>query len=45
MDESIDKYAGTYKSVPSAREGLIDLFREMAKNPSHQKKAMDASSS
>ncbi len=45
LDEFMDKYAGTYKSVPSAREGLIDLIQEMAKNPSPQKKAMDKSSS
>lgn len=43
LDEFLDKYAGTYKSVPSAREGLIDLIQEMAKNPSPRKLAMDAS--
>ena len=45
LDEFMDKYAGTYKSIPSAREGLIDLIQEMAKNPSPQKLAIDKSSS
>ena len=26
LDEFLDKYAGTYKSVPSAREGLIESY-------------------
>ena len=45
LDEFLDKYAGTYKSVPSAREGLISLIQEMAKNPSPLKLAIDKSSS
>ena len=45
LDEFLDKYAGTYRSVPSAREGLIELIQEMAKNPSPQKLAIDKSSS
>ncbi len=45
LDEFLDKYAGTYKSVPYARQGLIDLIQEMAKNPSPRKLAMDKSSS
>jgi pyruvate,water dikinase len=43
LDEFLEKYAGTYKGDPSAREGLIDLIREMARNPI-RKKIMDIGS-
>jgi pyruvate,water dikinase len=37
LDEFLEKFAGAYKGDHLAREGLIDLIREMAKNPIRKK--------